>query len=42
MAGERKISANEGVPTIFFKIRQGLSKNQTSNLAEETPRGIDV
>ena len=29
-------------PTIFFKIRQRLSKNQTSNLAEETPPGIDV
>ena len=25
---------------IFFKIRQGLLKNQTNNLAEETPRAL--
>ena len=29
-----------GAHMIFFKIGQGLSKNQTSNLAEETPSAL--
>ena len=32
-----KKNSNEGAPTIFSKIGPGIQKNQTSNLAEETP-----
>ena len=42
MDEERKMFPNEGAPTIFFEIRQGVSKNQASNLAEETPPDIDL